>query len=43
MYGILAATGGPGFIVHTLVAAGALIAGLAVALVRKIRRAAARS
>jgi len=40
MYGILAATGGPNFILHTVIAAGALVAGLTVALVRKIRRAA---
>ena len=36
---ILAATGGPSFIVHTLIAAGALVAGLVTALVVKARKA----
>ena len=38
MYGILAATGGPSFIVHALVAAGVGIAALAAVVLKKIRR-----
>ncbi|MGA2666909.1 MAG: hypothetical protein ABSE91_02350 [Patescibacteria group bacterium] len=39
MYGVLAATGGPSMIIHTLIAAGAFVAASTVAVVRKIRRA----
>ena len=43
MYGILAATGGPNFILHTVIAAVALVAALAIAFGRKIRRAFSRN
>jgi hypothetical protein len=36
---ILAATGGPSFLVHTIVAIGALVVGFAALLLKKLRRA----
>ena len=38
MYGVLAASG-PSFILHALIALAAFVAGLAVALYRKLRHA----